>query len=41
VREVLSCLEVGEAAGFLPALPRDLRDRFGKISATLAKVVRR
>jgi four helix bundle protein len=40
-REVLSCLEVGAAAGLLPDLSPVLQERFGKIIGTLVKVVRR
>jgi hypothetical protein len=39
LREVLSCLEVGAALGYLPPVDADLRDRFDKILGTLVRLV--
>ena len=38
-RESLACLEVAEALGYLPEVDEQLRDRFGRVIATLTKLV--
>jgi four helix bundle protein len=39
LREVLSCLEVAAALGYLPPVDAALRDRFDKILGTLVRLV--
>ena len=39
LREVLACLEVSAALGYLPAVDADLRGRFDKILGTLVRLV--
>ena len=41
LREVLACLEVGEALGYLPALDAGVRGRFDHVIGTLVKIVKR
>ena len=38
-REVLACIEVAVALGYLPEVDEQLRDRFGHVIATLTKLV--
>jgi four helix bundle protein len=39
LREVLACLEVADALGYLPEVSVELRDRFDHIIGTLVKLV--
>src|SRR5262245_45666151 len=40
VRETLTCLQIAEAAGFIPPVEPELLDRLDRVVATLVKVVR-
>ena len=40
LREVLACLEVGEALGYLEPIEPAMRDRFDHVIGTLVKIVK-